>query len=287
MIVDGEAYFEAAAAAMEKAERSILLLAWDFDSRTFLEYDENGNLAFVETPAECHVWRDGRDTAHWVRYLDRFERRNGGAWLIAKRLVDEARKRQVIVFTHDLPFLNQVISHAEAEGVEFQAHWIDRSSDGTPGQVTLNDAPATSKAYDTADRTKGFLAEAQKCTGTARHDAIVKGMGALRRTIEETIVKRLFKGVVPRWSDRVIVTGLRKVAWDNTLVDEMVDMYEELSAYIEGHSHTDEAMGAPPEIKDLEQALSCVEELIRRARPERSQTKQGVVTPSAATTGRS
>ncbi|WP_171091443.1 VTT domain-containing protein [Usitatibacter rugosus] len=42
MVVDGENYFEAAAAAMEKAERSILLLAWDFDSRTFLEYDESG-----------------------------------------------------------------------------------------------------------------------------------------------------------------------------------------------------------------------------------------------------
>ncbi len=197
------------------------------------------------------------------------ERKN----LIATRLVNEARKRQVIVFTHDLPFLNQIIFHAEAEGVEFQAHWIDRSSDGSPGQVTLNDVPATSKAYDTVERAKLFLAEAKSGTGTLRHDAIVKGMGALRRTIEETVVKRLFKGVVPRWTDRVIVTGLRKVTWDNALVDEMVDMYEELSTYIEGHSHTDEAMGAPPEIKDLEQNISRVEELIKRARPERSQPK--------------
>src|SRR5579864_721694 len=90
-------------------------------------------------------------------------------------------------------------------------------------------------------------------TGTVRRDAIVKGMGALRRTIEETVVKRVFKDVVPRWQDRVIVTGLRKVAWDHALVDEMVDTYEELSSYIEGHSHTDEAMGAPPEPKDLDE----------------------------------
>jgi phospholipase D1/2 len=39
-IVDGEAYFEAFARAAERAERSILILAWDFDSRTALGYDE-------------------------------------------------------------------------------------------------------------------------------------------------------------------------------------------------------------------------------------------------------
>src|SRR5262249_29286217 len=36
----------------------------------------------------------------------------------------------------------------------------------------------------------------------------------------------------------------------------MSALYEELSRHIEGHSHTDEAMGAPPEIKDLETMLT-------------------------------
>jgi hypothetical protein len=204
------------------------------------------------------------------------ERKN----VIARRLVDEARKRQVVIFTHDLPFLNQIILYAESVGVEYQAHWIDRSADGAPGQITLNDVPATSKAYDTAERARWFFVEAQRATGTVRHDAIVKGMGALRRTIEEMVVKKLLKDVVPRWSDRVIVTALRKVAWDNSLVDEMVDMYEKLSSYIEGHSHTDEAMGAPPEIKDLELSITNVEALVKRARIERQKTK-----PLAASSG--
>jgi hypothetical protein len=171
--------------------------------------------------------------------------------LIAKRLVREAKTRQVIIFTHDLPFLNQLVTIAEDEDVSLQAHWIDRDEDGNPGQITLNDAPATSKAYDTTERANQCLAEAQALSGRARHNAICKGMGALRRTIEEAVVKRLLKGVVPRWSDRVIVTGLRNIAWDDGLAEQICQQYEELSAYIEGHSHTDEAMGAPPEIKDL------------------------------------
>lgn len=193
--------------------------------------------------------------------------------LIATRLVEEARKRQVVVFTHDLPFLNQIIPIAEDGGVAVTAHWVERDSSGRPGHVALDDVPAKSKAYDTVERARQLLAEAQKVTGSVRQTAIMSGMGALRRTIEECIVKRLFKGVVPRWEDRVIVTALRTIAWDESLADELVDKFEELSAYIEGHSHTPEAMGAPPEIRDLEDKIKEVEALIGRAKAARQKKK--------------
>lgn len=190
--------------------------------------------------------------------------------LIAGRLIVETAKRQVIIFTHDLPFLNLLVLAAEEAGIDMQTHWIARNHDGAPGQITLNDAPATSKRYDTVERARECLAEAKATNGSASHAAVTQGMGALRRTIEETVVKRLLKGIVPRWQDRVIVTGLKKVHWDTELVDEMVQMYEDLSVYIEGHSHTDEAMGAPPEAKHLEQKIEAVNKLIKRARAERS-----------------
>jgi len=101
------------------------------------------------------------------------------------------------------------------------------------------------------------------------HDAICKGMGALRRTIEETIAKRFLKGVIPRWEDRVIVTGLRKIAWDDTLAEQLCSTFEELSAYIEGHSHTDEAVGAPAEIEDLTKMIDRVDSLIGAAKSDK------------------
>src|SRR5437868_9985354 len=42
LLVDAEAYFAAFARAAENAERSIVILGWDFDSRTVLEADERG-----------------------------------------------------------------------------------------------------------------------------------------------------------------------------------------------------------------------------------------------------
>jgi phosphatidylserine/phosphatidylglycerophosphate/cardiolipin synthase-like enzyme/uncharacterized membrane protein YdjX (TVP38/TMEM64 family) len=43
MLVDGEEYFETFMRFARRAERSILILAWDFDSRMVLRYDEHGN----------------------------------------------------------------------------------------------------------------------------------------------------------------------------------------------------------------------------------------------------
>lgn len=49
-LVDGQAYFDAFVRAAERAERSILILAWDFDSRTVLRYDEQNRA--LETMGE-------------------------------------------------------------------------------------------------------------------------------------------------------------------------------------------------------------------------------------------
>lgn len=43
-LIDASAYFDAFARAAERAERSILLLAWDFDSRTPLRFDAAGRV---------------------------------------------------------------------------------------------------------------------------------------------------------------------------------------------------------------------------------------------------
>jgi hypothetical protein len=188
--------------------------------------------------------------------------------LISKRLVKEAAIRQVIIFTHDLPFLNDIVVRAEDAGVDVQKHWIQRQ-DGKPGLIALDDAPTTSKSYDTTERASQRLKEARSLIGSAQQDAIIKGMEALRRTIEETVAKKLLKGVVPRWEDRVIVTALSKVNWDNALIDELIEMYEDLSTYIEAHSHTDEARGAPPETSDLEERIARLDGFIKRAKAER------------------
>jgi phosphatidylserine/phosphatidylglycerophosphate/cardiolipin synthase-like enzyme/uncharacterized membrane protein YdjX (TVP38/TMEM64 family) len=42
LLIDGQEYFLAVKEAIERAERTIIILAWDFDSRAGLEFDSNG-----------------------------------------------------------------------------------------------------------------------------------------------------------------------------------------------------------------------------------------------------
>lgn len=201
---------------------------------------------------------------------------------IATRLVAEATRRQVIIFTHDMPFLNMLITEAESVGVDLQTHWIDRSVTGKPGEISLNDLPSTGKQYETTGKAKRFLEEAKRLAGSSREAAIRNGMSALRSTIEVVVAKKLLKDVVGRWSDRVMVTALAKINWDQTTVDELVGMYEELSRWIEAHSHTDEAAGAPPEIRDLEKEIAKLEALIGRAKRERKRDETSTPAPVAS-----
>src|SRR5512140_924243 len=47
LFIDGEAYFDAFVRAAELAEESIVILAWDFDSRMVLRFHENGEPALT------------------------------------------------------------------------------------------------------------------------------------------------------------------------------------------------------------------------------------------------
>lgn len=180
---------------------------------------------------------------------------------IAARLVFEAKRRQVVIFTHDMVFLTRLIEFAD-EDCNLVTHWVERDSQGNPGQVALGDSPAGSPAYRKTGKAEATLSEARAATGSQRHQLIQRGMGELRRTIEEVIPHFLFQEVVRRWNDRVIVTALRKVNWDAQLVEQIVVTYEELSRHIEGHSHPEGSIGAPPEPETLAAMITRVGAII-------------------------
>jgi hypothetical protein len=189
--------------------------------------------------------------------------------LIATRLVNEAKRRQVIVFTHDMVFLARLVELAPAEA-SLMTHWVERDSDGKPGQVTLDDSPAESKQYRKTDKATATLVDAKAAAGSERHRLVQRGMAELRRTLEEIVPHFVFQQVVGRWNDRVMVTALKKVKWDDALVTDIVSSYEELSGYIEGHTHPEESAGAPPDPPKLETLIARVADIIRRAKVQKS-----------------
>jgi recombinational DNA repair ATPase RecF len=134
--------------------------------------------------------------------------------LIADRLVDEATHRQVIVFTHDLPFLADLQGQAEAAEVPIEVRGIWRLGDDV-GQV---DQEPPFKAMNLKKRIGVLRQRVQEWDSAtpprsqdeARH-RVNQFYSDLRISWERAVEERLFQGVVQRMQRGVKTMSLRHV----------------------------------------------------------------------------
>lgn len=164
--------------------------------------------------------------------------------LIAAILACEASRRQVIVFTHDLPFLYFLKREADKAGVPTSTHWIKRGEeDDKPGYVYLDNSPALEKDFRSASRSREFYSQALTAPPQQQEALLHLGFGALRTSYEAFVVFELFNEVVVRFGERIMFGNLKQVVVEPAIVDEVVETFERLSRFIEAHLHSD-AIGA-------------------------------------------
>jgi len=160
--------------------------------------------------------------------------------LLASILAKEAKRRQVIVFTHDLPFLYFLKQQCEQEQVDIVTHWIKRGDqDNRPGYVFLNNSPALERDYRKPTRAREIYAEARDAPAAKQEALLRDGFGALRTCYEAFIIFDLFSGVIRRFDERISPGRLKDVVWDRAIIEEVVAGHERLSRHIEGHLHSD------------------------------------------------
>lgn len=171
---------------------------------------------------------------------------------IAERLTRESLTRQIIVFTHDLVFVSQLIGYVQDMGGEHLCHWIEQR-DGKPGYVSLKNAPSYEKEYKTADKPQRFYNEANKadCPAAVREQLIQQGFTSLRTCYETLVIFGLFNGVVQRFVERISIESLEKVTIDPQIKTELIESFGLCCRYMEGHSHSDKYAYKKPKLEDL------------------------------------
>lgn len=160
---------------------------------------------------------------------------------IAPVFAREAAKRQIIIFTHDLAFLYHLIEAAEKENVEILCHWIQRGwVDGLPGYVSVDNCPAIDRSFKKPTKAQKLFERAKDEPNFAERERLLKdGFGALRTCHEAFIIYDLFNEVVQRFSERISFGRLADIVWDESIVQEAMDKYEDLSMLMEGHLHSE------------------------------------------------
>lgn len=163
---------------------------------------------------------------------------------IAQRLVDEASRRQVIVFTHDILFTNYLATAAEEKGVAFAGRTVWRDDDDAPGAIDRLAFPHEHYEGAAHDRAKRYFDAARALTGDLQRDALEKACGSLRTSYEDFIQKKLFNNVVRRWRENITFT-LDQVYFDEGIATRVHDRMASLSRYIDAHSHSEDFHEVP------------------------------------------
>lgn len=158
---------------------------------------------------------------------------------IAQRLVDEATRRQVIVFTHDILFTNYLATAAEQKGVAFVGRTVWRDDAHAPGVIDRLAFPHEHYEGAARDQAKKHCDAARVLTGDRQRDALEKACGSLRTAYEDFIQKKLFHNVVRRWRENITFT-LDQVFFDEGIAGRVHERMAVLSRYIDAHSHSQE-----------------------------------------------
>jgi hypothetical protein len=174
---------------------------------------------------------------------------------VAERLIEEAASRQIIVFTHDLVFLNDLQSLAQDKGVAHNALSLIQSADGAG--VINSDLPwIAAKVAERIDnlekdaRSAKALYDANDDSGYT--EAVTRIYSKLRSTWERALEDVAFCGVITRHRDYINAKDLIKVTvLEEADVKGFQAGYKKCCDQTEAHDPSRGRNAAPPPPDDV------------------------------------
>ncbi|WMY11100.1 AAA family ATPase [Paraburkholderia phenoliruptrix] len=204
---------------------------------------------------------------------------------IAKRLVLEAKQRQVIVFTHDLAFAWTLKDFAKGNGVEIADRHVYSAgskkgicADGLPFEAKKLSA-RVNELRERANRARKVLEEEHD---NERYNDIVRnGYRQMRDTWELLIEEHLFAGTVKRFRRSIETSKLRYVSVDDAEASAVFNGMTRCSNFThEGGAEAPPALPDPYEFLADVEALAAVLKMIddNKKTTERRRAEAGFAT---------
>jgi hypothetical protein len=206
----------------------------------------------------------------------------------ARRLVDEARDRQVIVFTHDIIFLHDLMSGAEQLSVPIALCGVHSRGDrcGYVGEGLPWVAQKTMPRIDQLEK----QARATRPDYDAGNDeqyevAICRVYDRLRATVERAVEEWVFRGVVVRHRDYINLKDLPLVTVvTKTHCERLQDLFQRCCDITNSHDHSslrsfevprpDEALADIAELRAIVDELKSLQKAMRIEEPALNQEKE-------------
>ena len=190
---------------------------------------------------------------------------------VARRLVKEAKKRQVIVFTHDIYFLHQLLEFGEQENVELLAQHVRKSLVGAgvcEGRLPWDAMRVKERIGFLRDRQQ----KADKIFRTEEDQAVYENeakqmYGYLREAWERGIEEVLLGGIVERFRPSIQTQQIGKIA---KITPEDCNAVEaamtKSSSILRGHDKAPTARQEVPEPYEIRQDIEELDAWVKGIR---------------------
>lgn len=185
--------------------------------------------------------------------------------LIVNRLLEEARIRQVIVFTHEITFFMELKTEAERKGVVFEQETI-RKICNEPGDISHIIPWQGMNIKDRTGKLKNDLQEIVTIFNSGdMDDYYYKAKGwceLLRESWERAVEEILFNDAIQRYNPCVQTQRLRKAPFTQDLYKELECGMTECSAWC--HDQARAINSNIPSVDDLKSYMDCFEKYCRK-----------------------
>ncbi|WP_297764989.1 AAA family ATPase [uncultured Alcanivorax sp.] len=197
---------------------------------------------------------------------------------VAKRMVREANTRQVIVFTHDVVFLEQLRTECKRASIEPEITSLERV--GKSAGIVAPGLPWVHKSF--GERIDA-LEKAQKAFEKLPWPAepseelageITRQYSFLRATIERVVQDHLLNGTVQRFRDYIEVKRLAEVVGlQQKEVDELFRLNQRCHDVVEAHDPASAKEDPPPTPDELKQDIADLRALVDAVKARRKAAK--------------
>jgi len=198
-----------------------------------------------------------------VSSLDHWRRQN-----VARRLVQEAKKRQVIVFTHDTSFLSQLRDEIDSKRLDYKIcflEWKDQYAgnvyDGLPwGHSSYKER------IDSLEKMHKKLVKIPWPIYPSESDAdkIFRVYNRMRASIERVIQDVVFNGVIKRYGDWISISKLKGVVgFNNAECGEIDRLYQRCNDLIDAHDPSSAKNATVPHVNELGRDIDDLKVVIK------------------------
>jgi energy-coupling factor transporter ATP-binding protein EcfA2 len=196
---------------------------------------------------------------------------------VVTRLVAEAKKRQVIIFTHDLVLYRELLGEADRQGVLLKFQNVEALG-AWAGIITGTapwDAMKVKNRINVLEQTLKAAKDAETAADPVKYKSAFRDFyGYLRSTWERAVEELLFHRVIERLEPEVKTMSLTGVDVDAPAIEAVFKGMTRASGMISAHDHAVAKNTALPASGDMDNDLAELKKFVERQKTKIKESEE-------------